>query len=304
MTVVIAGSVVAVLLPSRWTGKFFHVSQLIVPMQDAASGVLQAVEDRVQPQAGPVARDAYEDLSRREAASEHRLAALALRAVDLERQVELLTATRSRNVVGGRIGARGRLIPARVITDDLLAWRASRLVGAGSASGLHQGNAVVSNFFSIAATKIDGLHPGLAVVLGEVYIGVVDQISLHASRVRLVTDPATEMKVRIGRGDDDGFGAVERYFWMVGTGEGRMEIRDVEMRDVSEGTVQVGDWVLTDPLSSVLPSALVIGRITRIDKDRNNPLFGVLTVESSALLEELDRVYVYDPGESPASDVE
>jgi cell shape-determining protein MreC len=301
MTIVVVGTAIAVLVPRSWTAPLFHFSQVIVPMQDAASGTLQSVVDRLQPAAGNVSRDDYDALARTQAAMAHRTAALALRAAELERQVEVLTATRMRNVDGGRIGARGRLIPARVLADDLLSWRASRLITAGSTNGSHEGAAVMSNFFSIDTGDVDGLHPGLAIVLGEIYIGVVDQASLHTSRVRLVTDPATEMKVRIGRSSDSGFLVVERYFWMVGRGGGLMEIRDVEAREVNDGTVAVGDWVLSDPLDPALPSALVIGQISHVEKDRKNPLFSVLTVESAAPLEEIERVYIYDPTEAPAS---
>jgi len=301
VTVVVVGSGIFLLLPTRWTNKLFHVTQVIVPMQDVTSGMLESVTGRLRPNAKAVPREQYDKLVLAEAAMEHRTAALALRAGELEKQIELLTATRMRNVDGGRIGARGRLIPARVLTDDLLRWRASRIITAGSVSGSREGAAVMSNHFSIATDEVEGLHPGLAIVLGEIYIGVVDQTSLHTSRVRLVTDPATEMKVRIGRGVGAGFEVIERYFWMVGRGGGLMEIRDVEARDVEAGIVQVGDWVLSDPLGPALPSALVIGRVSQIDKDRKNPLFAVLTVESSAPLEELERVYVYDPSGATSS---
>ncbi len=295
---VVAGTAIAILVPRSWTDSLFHFSQVIVPMQDAASGTVAAVSDRLQPLSGTVPQEDYEALARTQSAMEHRTAALALRTADLEKQVEVLTATRMRNVDGGRIGARGRLIPARVLTDDLLPWRSSQLITAGSRNGSREGAAVMSNFFSIETVDVEGLHPGLAIVLGEIYLGVVDQASLHTSRVRLVTDPATEMKVRIGRASDDGFLVVERYFWMVGLGGGLMEIGDVEARAVTEGTVAVGDWVLSDPLDPALPSALVIGQISQIDKDRKNPLFAVLTVELAVPLEKIERVYVYDPTET------
>jgi cell shape-determining protein MreC len=266
-------------------------------MQDATSGMLQSVTERFESVAGTVPRSDYETLARTQAAMEHRTASLALRTAELEKQVELLTATRMREVDGGRIGARGRLIPGRVLADDLLPWRSSRLINAGSASGVPGGAAVMSNYFSIETGDVEGLHPGLAIVLGETYVGVVDQSSWHSSRVRLLTDPSTEMKVRIGRAGDDGFRIVERYFWMVGLGGSLMEIRDVEAREVSAGTVDVGDWVLSDPLDPGLPSALVIGRVSQIETDRKNPLFSVLTVESAAPLDALERVYVYDPSD-------
>ena len=104
-----------------------------------------------------------------------------------------------------------------------------------------------------------------------------------------------QMKVRIGRLTEKGFVTREPYFWLTGRGGAVMEIRDVDRRDVQEKHIQVGDIVLSDPMSDMLPAAMTIGRITAIEPDRNNPLLSILTVHSEVDEASLRRVYVYDP---------
>jgi len=104
------------------------------------------------------------------------------------------------------------------------------------------------------------------------------------------------LKVRIGRFSGNRFETVDRYFWLAGRGGGWMEIRDVEAADVESGAVKVGDIVLSDPLSEMLPAAMTIGRVASITPDRDNPLFAILLIESAVSESSLQRVYVYDPG--------
>jgi hypothetical protein len=54
---------------------------------------------------------------------------------------------------------------------------------------------------------------------------------------------------------------------------------------------------MSDPMSELLPTAMVIGRITIIAADRDNPLFSIISVESAAPLSELRKAYIYDPSE-------
>ena len=74
-----------------------------------------------------------------------------------------------------------------------------------------------------------------------------------------------------------------------------MEIRDVERKDVETGVIQVGDVVLSDPQSEVLPAAMTIGKITAASSDRDNPLFAVLTIAAAVPEESLRKVFIYDP---------
>ncbi len=293
--VLVAISLLALLLPSAWTGKLISLVQVILPFQHAVTSVVDTVRGDGSDADRLVSGAEYETLRRREAALRHRLAALSLRSAELESQVRLLEATRQWEVEGRSIGARGKLIPARVVTEDLLAWRSSRLINAGSLQGVSHGDAVASQHFSIDQGENGGAKDGMAILMGESLIGLIEQTGTHASRVKLLSDVSVEMKVRLGRFDDEGFMLHDGYYWLLGTGGGRMEIRDVDKRNVDDGTIGVGDIVLSDPRSELLPTALVIGTVVEITIDRDKPLFSVLAIESAADVSTIDRVYVYDP---------
>lgn len=289
-----AATIIALLLPSEWTGKLISLAQIIVPFQGAATATAEALEDAVGPGSEPISRYEHEKLVRENAALQHRAAALTLRVAELESEVELVTATRLWDVDGGRLGARGRLIPAGVVALDLLPWRESRLVNAGSLQGVRRGAPVVSRYFTVDEGEEAGIRDGMSVLLGETLVGVVEQVGTHDARVKLLSDVTVQMKVRIGRFTENGFVPLGRYFWLTGRGDGRMEIRDAEQRDVDAGVVRVGDMVLSDPTSGTLPVALTVGRIAEVKPDRDNPLLCILTVETDIDPASLRRVYVYD----------
>jgi len=288
-------SAVAVLFPQRWTGGFISLVQVIVPFQDAATVAADALSSLGEVRPSAVPSEAYEALTREKAAVEHQAAALAARVEELEGEVAVLTSTRLWAVAGQRLGASGRLIPARVISQDLLPWRSSRLLNAGSVQGVQDGAAVTSHEFTLDRGEDAELRNGLAILLGEVFVGTIEQTGTHTSRVKLLSDVSVQRKVRIGRSMGGRFVLVDRYFWLTGRGSGRMEIRDVERKDMETGIVQVGDTVLSDPQSDVLPAAMTIGKIAAASTDRDNPLFAILTIASAVPEETLRRVYIYDP---------
>jgi cell shape-determining protein MreC len=289
-------SVILFLLPSRWTNRLVSLVQLLVPVQDAATIAGDATA-RALSGGGltAVSSEEFAAARRQQAALEHQTAALAARVEELENEVKVLTATRLWSVSGRRIGSQGRLIPARAVTSDVLPWRSSRLVTAGSLQGVPPDVAVISNEFTIELGESAGLRGGLAILLGEAFVGVVEQVGTHTSRVKLLSDPSVQMKVRIGRFKDGAFTLADGYFWLVGRGGGRMEIRDVEARSIGSGAVRIGDVVLSDSMNANLPTAMTIGKVARIAPDRDNPLFAHLAVESAVAERDLNRVYVYDP---------
>jgi len=176
-------SLVALLLPGAWSDKLLSIAQIIAPLQDGVSLAARSVSTGLSgeaPGVSPAERDA---LQRGKEAAEHRAAALAARVDELEREVAVLSAARLWEPDGRRLGARGRLIPARVIAPDLVPWRSSRLVSAGSVHGVSPGDAVTSHFFTVDKGGESGLGEGLAVLLGEVFVGVVEQTATHQSRV-------------------------------------------------------------------------------------------------------------------------
>ena len=295
VVVLLALSATALFLPTRWTGKLISLVEPLVPFQHAAVQLRDSASPVFGGGGGAVSREAYEALERERAAIEHQAAALAARVEKLEREVALLTASRLWEVNARRLGARGRLIPAKVLTEDIVPWRSSRLLTAGTVQGVTRGAAVVSRVFTVDQGEDVQLRAGLAILLGEVFVGVIEQVGTHTSRVKLLSDVSVQMKVRIGRPTASGFRLVDRYFWLTGRGDGRMGVRDVEARDVQTSVIQVGDVVLSDPQGDLLPAAMTLGRISAIHPDRDNPLFAILTIESALNPDEFDRVYVYDP---------
>ena len=295
-----AVSLLLFLLPTRWTSGLIGLVQLIVPLQDASTTVVESLGESLADAPAPINPEEFDVARRQAAALAHQTAALAARVDDLEREVEALTATRLWDAGGSRIGSRGRLIPARAVVGDVLSWRSSQLVTTGSLQSVRPGAPVLSNSFTIGLGEEAGLQGGMAILLGEAFVGWVEKVGPHVSRVKLLSDPSVQMKVRIGRFLDSGFVLADGYFWIVGRGGSSMEIRDVEARTVQAGAVEVGDLVLSDSTNEKLPAALTIGNIAAIIPDRDNPLFVHLKVKPVLEPADLDRVYVYDPQSEPA----
>lgn len=293
LVVLLVASIVMVVIPSAFSGKLISLVQILIPFQHGAAIAGDAIDGALDDGGRPVSRDTYDELQRKKAALEHRVAALAMRVEDLEREVDILTATRLWNAEGGGIGTLGKLIPAEIIAGDLLPWRSSQLVNAGTLKGVDRGSPVTSCEFTIDEGKAGGVSDGMAVLLGEVFIGHVEQAGTHAARVRLLSDVGMESKVRIGRFTDDGFASLDSYFWLTGRGSGIMEIGDAQKRDVDAGLIAVGDFVLSDPSTGALPTAMTIGKISAIEPDRDNPLHSILTIEGAVDVSSLRRVYVY-----------
>jgi cell shape-determining protein MreC len=292
-------SVLLFALPRRWTGPLINLAQVLVPFQDATVVALDGLAKGSESQGEPIPLETYRALEAQSAAHRRQVAALSARVVDLESDVANLTATRTRLSGSSWEDVRGRLIPARVIAQDLLPWRDSRLLMAGAVHGLQRGHAVTSAELRIEQGDAQGLRPGLAVLLSETLVGWVDQVGSHVSRVQLVSDVGVERKVRVGRFIDSAFEASDRYYWLMGRGRGVMQLRDVERADVESGRVQIGDTVLSDENSDDLPATLVMGTITRIEPDHSNPLLAVATAAPALDHASLRKLYVFDPHGDP-----
>lgn len=285
--------------PGIWRS-FVSLVQVLVPFQDAAGRAADAVTGLLPDDGPALSSGEAEALVREREALRHQLVAISHRVRDLERENAVLTAIRLHQVAGLSIGARGRLIPARVIAGDMLPWPSSRLVDAGTLRGVKGGAAVASRHFSIELGEAEGVAEGMAILLAEVFVGVIDSAGTHTSRVRLLSDPASRVKVRTGRLHDNNYLPGELSFWLEGRGEGVMEIRDIDLRDVERGAIAVGDVVLIEPDTGLVPAAMTVGTIERIETDVRNPLLGIATVKSSIDESALRRVYVFDPTEPTA----
>ncbi|MBU0716727.1 MAG: hypothetical protein KJ749_00630 [Planctomycetes bacterium] len=291
------------LLPARWTGGLVSIVQVVLPFQDATTAVADSVQDGLTLRAAESSDGASTRAPLETSALRHQVAALTLRVAELQDEVAVLAATRTWGAQGNRIWSLGRLIPARVVSPDILPWRSSGLVNAGSLRGVKAGDPVASQHFTIDLEDSTPVRPGLAVLQAEALVGFVDeQVGTHAARVKLLSDRTVQMKVRIGRLADEAFTPVEGYFWLTGCGRGRMEIRDVDRRLVGDKIIAMGDVVLSDPANSALPAPMVIGEIAGIERDRENPLLCVLDVKPPVKHDSLRRVYVFDAEVPPADD--
>ncbi|MCH7813230.1 MAG: rod shape-determining protein MreC [Planctomycetes bacterium] len=290
----LAASVVALLLPTSITGRLMNLVQVLVPVQDGMTRAADRVGDALASDAADVPAADHEQLARQADALRHRVASLSARIAELEQANRELTGIRGRG-----LGPRGTLIPARVVADDLLAWRESALIDAGTLRGVQRGAAVASGWFSIDAGAADGLENGLAVLSAEVLVGWIEHAGTHTARVKRLSDPESAMAVSIGRFDEQGFsavgGATPVEFWLRGAGDGRLEVIEVDHRYIEgdQPAVLPGDWVVTVPGDPRLPAVLTIGSIDHIRRDPDNGLLYDLSVESAAP-SRLRRVYVLD----------
>ena len=297
LIVLFALAAVFLLLPRAWTGGLMSLVQVLAPFQAASSGAGDAVANLGDGPAEPPSAESYVQMQRQRKALENQVAALSAYVETLEQENELLAAIRLQNLGAVPLGAKGQLIPARVIAQDAVTWRSSKLIDAGTLRGVRRGDAVTTRAFDISRGSEDGVRDGLAVLLAESLVGVVEHTGTHTARVKLLSDVTTQRRVRVGRFADEQFTLAEPEFWLVGKGHGRMEIHDVDRRCEQDGTVQVGDLVLSDPTDTLLPSALTIGEVTAIEPDHDNPLLRILTVEPRVRERRLQQVYVYDPAQ-------
>ncbi len=279
---------IVLVLPASWAARLRGVIQTMLPFQRTS----RAVVDAVAPPGGDVPQaitsEQYRQLLDDRARLEHTVAALHLRVAELEGDNAVLLATRTSG-----LGAGGKLIEATLLAEDPAAWRRSVLLDRGAHGGVAAGAAVMSKKFVLDRGLEAGLADHDAVLLGEVLIGVIEQTHTFGSRVRLLSDPATQIEVRLGRGTEEGFDAAPGAFWLTGAGGGEMVIRDVVKADVDAGRIRVGDVVLARPVETVLPAAMTIGHVERIDPDLKNPLLVILRIRAGVDVNTLRRVYVY-----------
>lgn len=281
-------SAVGLLLPRSLTSRLMNLVQVFVPLQDTAKRGADALGDAVGGVRNPeVSTAEVERLITENQALQHTVVSQQATIDALGEDVRELTGIRTR-------GMPGRLIPARVVSQDVLAWRESLLVATGTLSGARRDAAVVSNHFTVNLGAAEGVRIGQAVLAAEVFIGTIDVAGTHTARVKLLSDPTTRMVVWIARDNGSTFDPLQADFWLVGSGGKRARIEDVNHRYVNSGAIAVGDWVLTTHGDERLPVSLAVGTVSAIAPDVHNPLLCVLDVELAIDPDRLRRVYVVD----------
>jgi rod shape-determining protein MreC len=163
------------------------------------------------------------------------------------------------------------------------------------------GSAVVSDHFSVDVGAQQGVRDGLRVLSSEALVGTVVNTGTHTARVRLLTDPATQMVVTISRLREGALSPLERQFILYGAGKGRLEIRDVAQKYVLSDDVQTGDVVMTSGDEVILPVPVVLGRVGTIRRDPDNGTLYILDVEPALQPDALRRVYIVQTGRTETS---
>jgi len=128
--------------------------------------------------------------------------------------------------------------------------------------------------------KDDGIAKGQFVLGDNSIIGNISDVSLRTARLKLFTDPASRIAVRIGQLNIDRL--------MVGSGNNLAKIRLLSTKH----KVAVGDKVLAQKNPGFLDAAMIIGVVAQCKKDDRNPSLWDITVKSVCDTERLNTVTV------------
>jgi rod shape-determining protein MreC len=112
-----------------------------------------------------------------------------------------------------------------------------------------------------------GIRRGMPVVTQQGLIGRIDAVTSGASRVQLITDPASSVNVRLQQ--------TRTEVVLSGSITGDLTL-DMIPQDV---TVQIGELVITSGLGGNYPSDILIGQVTGV-KRQSYDLFQTASVQS------------------------
>lgn len=285
---IIVVGLVALIVPRGWLSWVRVGGQALLPAQRGAAIILDAVTDPTGALPDAIRAEDYLAMRERQSSLERETASLTQRVQELEEENRVLLASRQ-----SALGTTGVLIPTLLLGEDPAFWRRTAMIDQGSWAGVPLGAPVATRGAVLDRGQADGVRAGSAVLRGEVLLGVITEVGALTSRVQLVSDPRTQIRVRIGERRHGAFTLLETPYWLTGAGDDHMTIADVVRADVESGAIAVGDTVLAQPVESVLPEAMTIGTIEAVEHDLHNPLLSRLRVRSAASFDRVRRVYVF-----------
>ena len=152
-----------------------------------------------------------------------------------------------------------RLMPADVIT--------------ASVDGLH-------NKLIINRGKSDGLAKGQFVLGDNSIIGTISEVSFRTAQVKLVTDPASKIAVKIGELN------AERLMQGKGNNCAKVQLLSIKHK------VRTGDIVYASKKPGYLDVPMIAGTVARCKRDDENPSVWDITVKPACDIEGLSRIAV------------
>ncbi len=184
---------------------------------------------------------------------ENHLANLAQQLLQEHQRVEEFARLRVRFPLEG-----AALVPASVVTSLLDASRSELVINMGRDDGVEEHQFVLAN---------------------NSIIGTVLRVEPRQARVRLLTDPASKIEVRIEN--------LKIYRVMYGTGANSAKIPNISRKHKIKKGLRV--FACTKP--GFLDTPLIIGTVTKCVKDDEKPLLWDITVEPVCDIQTLTRVY-------------
>jgi len=112
----------------------------------------------------------------------------------------------------------------------------------------------------------DGILRGMPVVTDQGLVGRVDAVIADAARVQLITDPASNINVRLQNAEEDAS--------LIGSVTGDVILELIPQ----DANIETGDLVLTSGLGGGYPPDLIVGQVVNI-RSRDYDLFQQATVQ-------------------------
>ncbi len=151
------------------------------------------------------------------------------------------------------------------------AYQAAGVIGQDPSPFLH--------YIIINRGSDDGIRRGMPVVSQQGLVGRVVQVTATAARVELITDPGSQVSVRVQPSEVDGLlsGSVTAQLGM-----------DLIPLDAN---LQPGDLVFTSGIGGVYPSNILVGQISNVRREAT-ALFQTASVQSAVDFSRLEIVLI------------
>ncbi|MHC4557506.1 MAG: rod shape-determining protein MreC [Planctomycetota bacterium] len=126
----------------------------------------------------------------------------------------------------------------------------------------------------------DNLAKGQFVMANDSIIGIISSVDSRTARVRLITDPASKIAVRIAKFNIDCI--------MQGTAKNSAEIQLVPKKY----KIKTGDVVYAQKEPGFLGTPVIVGTVAQCKSNNDNPLLWDITVKPACDIESLSSVSV------------